>query len=74
MVHYLDDFLLFNYPQQDLFFMVCKDVGFEEKTSKSLDDYTIDFTDMKLDIDKLETHLSKDKHNKAIKIVFEILI
>ena len=54
--------------------MVCKDVGFEEKTSKSLDDYTIDFTDMKLDIDKLETHLSKDKYNRIIKIIFEALI
>ena len=54
--------------------MICKDVEFEEKISKSLDDYIIDFTNMKLDIDKLEIHLSKNKYNKAIKIIFEILI
>ena len=54
--------------------MICKDIEFEEKTSKSLDDYTIDFTDMKLDIDKLEACLSKDKYNRAIKVVFEVLI
>ena len=54
--------------------MICKDIEFEEKISKSLNDYTIDFIDMKLDIDKLETRLFKDKYNKAIKIIFEILI
>ena len=54
--------------------MICKDIEFEEKTSKSLDDYIIDFIDIKLDINKLEIHLSKNKHNKAIKIVFKILI
>ena len=54
--------------------MICKDVGFEEKISKSLDDYTIDFINMKLNIDKLETRLSKDKYNKAIKAIFEALV
>ena len=54
--------------------MICKDIEFKEKISKSLDDYIIDFIDMKLDIDKLEICLFKDKHNKIIKIVSEILI
>ena len=54
--------------------MICKDIKFKEKTNKSFDDYIIDFIDIKLDIDKLEIHLFKNKYNKAIKIIFEILI
>ena len=54
--------------------MICKDVEFEEKTSKSLNDYTVDFIDVKLDIDKLEIHLSKDKYNRVIKVIFEALV
>ena len=54
--------------------MICKDVEFEEKTSKSLNDYTVDFIDVKLDIDKLEIHVFKDKYNRTIKIISKILI
>ena len=54
--------------------MICKNIEFKEKTSKSFDDYIIVFINMKFDIDKLETHLFKDKYNKAIKIIFKILI
>ena len=54
--------------------MIYKNIKFKKKINKSLDDYIIDFIDMKLDIDKLEARLSKDKYNRIIKIIFEALI
>ena len=54
--------------------MIYKNIKFKEKINKLLDDYIINFIDMKFDINKLEIHLSKNKYNKAIKIIFEILI
>ena len=73
MIHYLDDFLLFNCFNKFIFSTICSILEFEEKINKSLDEYIIDFTNIELDIDKLETHLSKDKHNKAIKAISEAL-
>ena len=54
--------------------MICKNIEFEKKISKSFNDYIINFINMKLDIDKFEIHLFKNKYNKTIKIIFEILI
>ena len=54
--------------------MIYKDIKFKEKISKSFDDYIIDFINMKLDIDKLKICLFKDKYNRVIKVIFEILI
>ena len=73
VVHYLDDFLLFNCTRKSLFSTVCSDVGFEEKTNKSLDGYIVDFIGIELDTDKLEARLPKDKHDRAIKAVHEAL-
>ena len=73
MIHYLDDFLLFNCSNKSIFSTICSILGFEEKISKSFDEYIIDFTDIELDINKFKTHLSKDKHDKAIKVISEAL-
>src|SRR5947207_2460758 len=73
MIHYLDDFLLFNCSNKFIFSTICFILEFEKKISKSLDEYIIDFIDIELDIDKLETRLLKDKHDKAIKVVSKAL-
>src|SRR5947207_4634202 len=73
MIHYLDDFLLFNCFNKFIFSTICFILEFEKKISKSLDEYIIDFIDIELDIDKLEIHLSKDKHDRAIKAVSKML-
>ena len=54
--------------------MICKNIEFKEKINKSFNDYIIDFIDMKFNIDKFEIYLFKNKYNKAIKIIFKILI
>ena len=54
--------------------MIYKNIKFKEKINKSFNDYIIDFIDIKLDINKLKIHLFKNKYNKIIKIIFEILI
>ena len=72
MIHYLDDFLLFNCLNKFIFSTICFILGFEKKISKSLDEYIIDFIDIELDIDKLEIRLSKDKHDRAIKVVSKV--
>src|SRR5947207_6277493 len=69
MIHYLDNFLLFNCLNKFIFSTIYFILGFEKKISKSLDEYIIDFIDIELDIDKLEIHLSKDKYDKAIKAI-----
>src|SRR5947207_7788373 len=73
MIHYLDDFLLFNCLNKFIFSIIYFILRFEKKISKSLDEYIIDFTGIELDIDKLETHLSKDKYDRAIKAISETL-
>ena len=74
VVHYLDDFLLFNLIDKSLFSTIYEQIEFEEKSSKSLDDYIIDFTDIELDIDKLEARLLKNKHDKTIKAISNTFI
>ena len=73
MIHYLDDFLLFNCFNKFIFSTICFILEFEKKISKSLDEYIIDFIDIELDIDKLEIHLSKDKYDRAIKAISKAL-
>ena len=73
-MHYLDDFLLFNCQDKSLFISLCSYVGFEEKTSKALDGYIVDFTGIELDTDKLEARLPKDKHDRALKAVTDALM
>ena len=73
VVHYLDDFLLFNCQDKSLFASLCSYVGFEEKTSKALDGYVVDFTGIELDTDKLEARLPKDKYDRALKAVTDAL-
>ena len=73
MIHYLDNFLLFNCLNKFIFSIICLILGFEKKISKSLDKYIINFIDIELDINKLEIHLSKDKYDKVIKVISEEL-
>src|SRR5947207_10417920 len=72
MIHYLDDFLLFNCFNKFIFSTIYFILEFKKKINKLFDEYIIDFIDIELDIDKLETHLSKDKHDKVIKAISEI--
>ena len=54
VAHYLDDFLLVGCQDQDLFSKLCERLGFEEKLSKAMDGYVVDFTGIELDSDKME--------------------
>jgi len=74
LVHYLDDFLLINCINKALFSAVCTYLGLEEKTSKSMDGYVVDFLGIELDSDKLEARLPKDKQERAIKAVTKALV
>ena len=65
VVHYLDDFLLIGGTNTSLFGQVCKFLGVEEKTSKSLDGFIVDFTGIELDTDQMEARLPRDKHERA---------
>ena len=73
-MHYLNDFLLFNYQNKSLFTSFYSYIDFKEKINKVLNDYIINFIDIKLDIDKLEVYFLKDKYNKAFKVVINILM
>ena len=69
LVHYLDDFLLIGGKNPSLFGEVCQFLGFEEKRSKSLDGFVVDFTGIELDTAKMEARLPVEKHERAINAV-----
>jgi hypothetical protein len=69
LVHYLDNFLFVGGESEKLFSEVCTFLGFEEKKSKAMDGYVLDFTGIELDSDKMEVRLPQDKHNRAMSVV-----
>jgi hypothetical protein len=73
LVHYLDDFLLAGGNSKTLFNEVCSFLGLEEKTSKAMDGYVVDFTGIELDTDKMEARLPRDKHDRASLAVQRLL-
>jgi hypothetical protein len=73
LVHYLDDFLLAGGNSKTLFNGVCSFLGLEEKTSKAMDGYVVDFTGIELDTDKMEARLPRDKHDRASLAVQRLL-
>jgi len=73
LVHYLDDFLLIGGDDNSIFQSVCNYIGFEEKSSKSLDGTVVDFTGIELDSDCMEMRLPNDKHTRALNAVDNIL-
>ena len=73
LVHYLDDFLLVNDPDPELFGAVVSHLGFEEKTSKRADGHVVDFTGIEIDTEKMEARLPHDKHNRALTSVKKLL-
>ena len=73
VAHYLDDFLLVGCQDQDLFSKLCERLGFEEKLSKAMDGYVVDFTGIELDSDKMEARLPEDKLTRARSAVEQTL-
>ena len=69
VAHYLDDFLIIGSDDWSLFNRICTTLGLEEKTSKSINGYVVDFTGIELDSDKMEARLPKEKHDRAITTV-----
>ena len=69
IIHYFDDFLLFNYLNKFIFSIIYFILEFKKKINKLIDEYIIDFINIKLDIDKFEIYLSKNKYDKVIKVV-----
>jgi hypothetical protein len=63
LVHYLDDFLLVGREDQSLFSLVCNHLGLEEKVSKAMDGYIVDFTGIELDSEQMIARLPQDKLN-----------
>jgi len=54
LVHYLDDFLLFNCPDKSLLTSLVSDVSMEEKLSKCADGYPVDFLGIELDTEAMQ--------------------
>ena len=73
VARYLDDFLLVGYGDQNLFSQLCNKLGFEEKLSKAMDGYVVDFTGIELDSDKMEARLPQDKLTRAWSAVEQTL-
>ena len=73
LVHYLDDFLLVNDPDPEFFGALASHLGLPEKTSKRMDGYVVDFTGIELDSDKMEARLPRDKHDRALSSVNNLL-
>ena len=73
LVHYLDDFLLVGGEDQSLFSRVCNYLGLEEKASKAMDGYIVDFTGIELDSEQMIARLPQDKLNRALKAVQDTL-
>jgi len=73
LTHYLDDFLLIGGNDCTLFHSLCQYLGFEEKSSKSIDGNVVDFTGIELDSIRMEARLPSDKHQRALRAVNDTL-
>jgi hypothetical protein len=65
LVHYLDDFLLFNDPDPEFFHTIVSYLGLAENLKKRKDGWVVDFTGIELDSDCMVARLPKDKHDRA---------
>ena len=74
LVHYLDDFLLFNDPDPEFFGIVVSYLGLSENPIKRKDGWVVDFTGIELDSDCMVARLPKDKHQRATAAVQRLLI
>ena len=72
LIHYLDDFLLIG-GNGNLFGELCNFLGFEEKSSKSIDGTIVDFTGIELDSCNMIARLPPDKHHRALNAVITML-
>lgn len=66
VVHYLDDFLLIQDPDPELFGILATNLGLSKKFVKRRDGYVVDFTGIELDTHLMEAISSKDKHDRAL--------
>ena len=73
LVHYLDDFLLFNDPDPEFFGNLASYLGLTENLNKRKDGWVVDFTGIELDSDHMIARLPKDKHDRAIASVQRLL-
>src|SRR5579859_4221235 len=73
LVHYLDDFLLFDDPSPEFFGNVASYLGLSENIMKRKDGWVVDFTGIELDSDCMVARLPKDKHDRAIAGVQRLL-
>jgi hypothetical protein len=73
LVHYLDDFLLFNDPDPEFFGTLASYLGLSENIAKRKDGWVVDFTGIELDSDQMVARLPKDKHDRATLAVQQLL-
>ena len=73
LVHYLDDFLLFNDPDPEFFGNLASYLGLAENLKKRKDGWVVDFTGIELDSNRMIARLPKDKHTRAIASVQHLL-
>ena len=73
LVHYLDDFLLFNDPDPEFFGNLASYLGLAKNLKKRKDGWVVEFTGIELDSDHMIARLPKDKHNRAIAGVQHLL-
>jgi hypothetical protein len=73
LVHYLDDFLIFNDPDPEFFGAIASYLGLAENTKKRKDGWVVDFTGIELDSNQMVARLPKDKHDRATHAVQRLL-
>jgi hypothetical protein len=73
LVHYLDDYLIFNDPDPEFFGTITSYLGLAENTEKRMDGWIVDFTGIELDSDQMVARLPKDKHDRATSGVQRLL-
>src|SRR5579859_7062876 len=73
LVHYLDDFFLFNAPDPEFFGNLASYLRLAENLKKRKDAWVVDFTEIELDSDHMIERLPKDKHDCTIASVQRLL-
>jgi hypothetical protein len=73
LVHYLDDFLLFNDPDPEFFGNLASYLGLAENLKKRKDGWVVDFSGIELDSDHMIARLPEDKHTRATASVQRLL-
>ncbi len=74
LVHYLDDFLLVNDPDPEFFGTLAQYLGLMEKKQKREDGEQVSFLGIELDSYAMEARLPKDKLDRALSNVHQLLI